>query len=92
YSTDLFDEPRIARMAEHWRNLLEALIADPQKRLSELPLLTQDEQRALQDSLGVGKGEHRLDQCIHTLFGQQALKRADAPALTFGGATLSYRE
>ena len=92
YSTDLFDEPRIARMAEHWRNLLEALIADPQKRLSELPLLTQDEQRALQDSLGVEKGEHRLDQCIHTLFSQQALKRADAPALTFGGATLSYRE
>ncbi|MCF5721436.1 non-ribosomal peptide synthetase [Pseudomonas syringae] len=92
YSTDLFDEPRIARMAEHWRNLLEALIADPQQRLSELPLLTQDEQRALQDSLGVEKGEHRLDQCIHTLFSQQALKRADAPALTFGGATLSYRE
>ncbi len=92
YSTDLFDEPRIARMAEHWRNLLEALIADPQQRLSELPLLTQDEQRALHDSLGVEKGEHRLDQCIHTLFCQQALKRADAPALTFGGATLSYRE
>ena len=39
YSTDLFDEPRIARMAGHWRNLLEALLADPQQRLSELPLL-----------------------------------------------------
>ncbi|WP_134929179.1 condensation domain-containing protein, partial [Pseudomonas protegens] len=26
YSTDLFDEPRIARMAAHWRNLLQALI------------------------------------------------------------------
>ncbi|TFY84469.1 amino acid adenylation domain-containing protein [Pseudomonas kairouanensis] len=92
YSTDLFDEPRIARMAEHWRNLLEALIANPQQRLSELPLLTQDEQRALQDSLGIEKGEHRLDQCIHTLFSQQAATRGDAPALTFAGATLSYRE
>ena len=92
YSTDLFDEPRIARMAEHWRNLLEALIADPQQRLSELPLLTQDEQRALQASLGVEKGEHRLDQCIHTLFSQQAAARGDAPALTFAGVTLSYRE
>ncbi|WP_028617291.1 non-ribosomal peptide synthetase [Pseudomonas canadensis] len=92
YSTDLFDEPRIARMAEHWRNLLEALIADPQQRLSELPLLGADEQRVLQDSLGIEKGEHRLDQCIHPLFSQQAAARGDAPALTFAGVTLSYRE
>ncbi|NVZ72778.1 non-ribosomal peptide synthetase [Pseudomonas costantinii] len=92
YSTDLFDEPRIVRMAEHWRNLLEALIADPQQRLSELPLLTANEQRALQDSLGVEAGVHRLDQCIHQLFSQQATARADAPALTFAGETLSYRE
>ncbi|SFU92729.1 non-ribosomal peptide synthetase [Pseudomonas sp. OV546] len=92
YSTDLFDEPRIARMAERWRNLLEALIANPQQRLSELPLLTAAEQRALQDSLGIEAGEHRLDQCIHQLFSQQAAARGDAPALTFAGETLSYRE
>ena len=92
YSTDLFDEPRIARMAEHWRNLLQALIANPQQRLSELPLLTAVEQRALQDSLGIEAGEHRLDQCIHPLFTQQAVKHADAPALTFAGVTLTYRE
>ena len=92
YSTDLFDEPRIARMAEHWRNLLHALIANPKQRLSELPLLSADEQRVLQDSLGVEKGEHRLDQCIHQLFSQQASQRADAPALTFAGVTLTYAE
>ncbi|MFL1493541.1 non-ribosomal peptide synthetase [Pseudomonas antarctica] len=92
YSTDLFDEPRIARMAEHWRNLLEALIANPQQRLSELPLLTATEQRALQNSLGVEAGEHRLDQCIHALFSQQANSCPDAPALTFAGETLTYRE
>nr|WP_314561314.1 non-ribosomal peptide synthetase [uncultured Pseudomonas sp.] len=92
YSTDLFDEPRIARMAEHWRNLLEALIANPQQRLSELPLLTAAEQHALQDSLGAEAGEHRLDQCIHQLFSQQAAAHGDAPALTFAGVSLSYRE
>ncbi|MGU3305093.1 non-ribosomal peptide synthetase [Pseudomonas sp. M5A4_2d] len=92
YSTDLFDEPRIARMAEHWRNLLEALIASPEQRLSELPLLTAVEQRALHDSLGVEPGVHRLDQCLHSLFSQQAAARPDAAALTFAGETLSYRE
>ncbi|MBN0977507.1 non-ribosomal peptide synthetase [Pseudomonas hygromyciniae] len=92
YSTDLFDEPRIARMAVHWCNLLEALIADPQQRLSELPMLQADEQRALQGSLGVEAGEHRLDQCIHHLFSAQVQARPDSPALTFAGQTLSYRE
>ncbi|MBJ2240825.1 non-ribosomal peptide synthetase [Pseudomonas sp. MF6768] len=92
YSTDLFDEPRIARMAAHWRNLLEALIADPQQRLSELAMLQAHEQRALQDGLGIEAGEHRLDQCIHSLFSAQVQARADAPALTFAGQTLSYRE
>ena len=79
-------------MAKHWRNLLEALIANPQQRLSELPLLSAVEQRALQDSLGVEQGEHRLDHCIHQLFSQQAQASGDAPALTFAGVTLSYRE
>ncbi|EJM80943.1 non-ribosomal peptide synthetase [Pseudomonas sp. GM60] len=92
YSTDLFDEPRIARMAGHWRNLLEALLADPQQRLSELPLLEATEQQKLLDSLGIEPGEHRLDQCIHHLFSEQALVRKDAPALTFAGQTLSYAE
>ncbi|WP_130901319.1 non-ribosomal peptide synthetase [Pseudomonas sp. Sample_11] len=92
YSTDLFDEPTIERMARHWRNLLEALIADPQQRLSELPLLDNTEQQHLLDSLGIEPGEHRLDQCIHHLFAEQALARKDAPALTFAGQTLSYAE
>ncbi len=92
YSTDLFDEPRIARMAGHWRNLLQALIDDPQRRLCELPLLQADEQQHLLDSLSVEPGEQRLDQCIHHLFSEQALARKDAPALTFAGQTLSYSE
>jgi non-ribosomal peptide synthetase component F len=76
----------------HWRNLLEALIADPQQRLSQLPLLDPAEQQHLLDSLGVEPGERRLDQCIHHLFAEQALARKDAPALTFAGQTLSYAE
>ncbi|MHC8306664.1 non-ribosomal peptide synthetase [Pseudomonas sp. PB3P13] len=92
YSTDLFDESRIARMAGHWRNLLEALLADPQQRLGELPLLDAGEQQSLLDSLAVEPGEHRLDLCIHQLFSEQALVRGDAPALTFGDQTLSYAD
>ena len=92
YSTDLFDEPRIARMAAHWRNLLDALLVDPQQRLGELPLLAADERQHLLDSLGVEAGEQRLDQCIHSLFSARVKANPEAGALTFRGETLSYGE
>ena len=92
YSTDLFDEPRIARMAEHWRNLLEALLGDPQQRLSELPLLGSDEQQRLLDGLAPSAAGHDLDLCIHRLFAEQAQAHPDAIALTFAGQHLSYGE
>ena len=92
YSTDLFDEPRIARMAEHWCNLLEALLGDPQQRLSELPLLGDAEQQRLLDGLAPSAAGHDLDLCIHRLFAEQAQAHPDAIALTFAGEHLSYGE
>ena len=38
YSTDLFDEARIERMAGHFSTLLQAAAANPDRRLSDLPL------------------------------------------------------
>jgi non-ribosomal peptide synthetase component F len=36
YSTDLFDDPTIGRMLDHFRSLLEGVVADPEERLSML--------------------------------------------------------
>ena len=86
----MFDEPRIASMAEHWRNLLHALLADPQQRLSELPLLDGAAQQRLLDGLAPVAGEQRLDHCVHVLFAEQARMRPEAIALTFAGQHVSY--
>ncbi|PTQ68386.1 non-ribosomal peptide synthetase [Pseudomonas sp. GV071] len=92
YSCDLFDEPRIARMASHLVNLLDAMLATPQQRLAELPLLTADEQQHLLANLSEEAGEHALDNTVHALFAAQAAATPTAPALTFAGHTLSYAE
>lgn len=39
YNTDLFNGATIARMAEQYENLLEAFVADPDRRLCDLPLV-----------------------------------------------------
>ena len=47
YSTDLFDPATIERMAGHLQVLLEGIVANPDRKLTELPLLTQAEQHQL---------------------------------------------
>ena len=90
YSQDLFDAPRIAAMAEHWRRLLEALLGDPRQRLAELPLLSAAEREAQWEQLaGVAP---RPATTLDALFARQAAATPAAPALTFAGATLSYAE
>ncbi|AFZ33016.1 amino acid adenylation domain protein [Gloeocapsa sp. PCC 7428] len=47
YSEDLFDRETIARLVAHFQTLLEGIVANPDARLSELPLLTPAEQQQL---------------------------------------------
>ncbi|MCC7369190.1 MAG: non-ribosomal peptide synthetase, partial [Chloroflexi bacterium] len=43
YDTDLFERATIERLVEHWGVLLDGIAADPERRLSELPLLSEVE-------------------------------------------------
>src|SRR5204863_7978553 len=38
YNADLFDAPQMAQFLEHFQSLLEAVAADPDLRLTDLPL------------------------------------------------------
>ena len=91
YSRDLFDEPRIARMAEHWQQLLASLIDNPQQRLCELPMLSAAEQQVLVSQLQ-GEQGLSLSDTVHGLFAAQAQRTPQANALTFAGQHLSYAE
>ncbi|MDP9540961.1 condensation domain-containing protein, partial [Pseudomonas putida] len=45
YATALFDEATIAQLAGHWQGLLAAIVAQPQQRIAELPLLNATQQQ-----------------------------------------------
>jgi non-ribosomal peptide synthetase component F len=47
YSTDLFDPPTADRMLDHLGKLLESALAEPDRPVSALPMLTEEEQRML---------------------------------------------
>ncbi|HLL45320.1 MAG TPA: condensation domain-containing protein, partial [Longimicrobiaceae bacterium] len=66
YATDLFEGETVGRMAEQLGVLLEAVAADPGRRLSELPLLSAAERaRVLEEWNATGR---ELPQgCVHEL-------------------------
>jgi amino acid adenylation domain-containing protein/non-ribosomal peptide synthase protein (TIGR01720 family) len=92
YATDLFAPATIKRMACHWQNLLQAMVADQQQLISQLNLLDQDEQRhilALWNQTGAGFSAERL---VHELVADRARENPAAVAVKFDAQTLSYGE
>jgi len=91
YNTDLFEASTISRMIGHFQTLLEGIVADPDKRLWELPLLTVAEQQQLM-ALNHTKVDYPLEACIHQLFEAQVERTPDAVAVVFENEQLTYRE
>ena len=71
YSTDLFDDDRIERMAGHYQVLLEAVASDPDRTLAELPLLTRSEREQILDAWNRTEVGYPKDRCVHELFEEQ---------------------
>ncbi len=92
YNTDLFDAETVTRIVEHFCNLLEGIVANPQARLSDLPLLTAEELHQQLVEWNNTQVEYPQQQCIHELFEAQVEKTPDAVAVIFEHQQLTYHE
>ncbi|RZU53359.1 amino acid adenylation domain-containing protein [Krasilnikovia cinnamomea] len=82
FSTDLFDAATVDRMIGHWRTLLDAVLADPDRPLwsvsLDVPAAAPERDRA------------PAAHCLHHGFEAAADRFPDRPALTYGDTTISY--
>jgi len=92
YNTDLFDASTIERMAAHFETLLKEIVANPEQRLAELPLLTAQERYQLLIEWNDTAADYRKDECIHTLFEEQVERNGDKVALISETAKLTFGE
>ncbi len=92
YSSDLFDAARIERMAGHFRTLLSAAVADPERAIAELPLLTPREERAILFEWNGTETDDPRDRTLHGLLEAQVDRAPDAPAIVTEEGEISYRE
>ncbi len=92
YANDLFEAPSIARMAQHWISLLQAMVADGEQRIGELPMLAADEQHVLTHAWNQTGEAYPTERGIHQLIEDQVQRTPDAPALVFGETALTYAQ
>ena len=92
YNTDLFDDDRIARMFGHYQTLLEAVATGPDRRLAELPMLTNGERQQLLVEWNATDVILSQDVCVHQLFERQVERTPDAIAVVFGNQKITYRQ
>ncbi|HZA11267.1 non-ribosomal peptide synthetase [Mycobacterium sp.] len=91
YNTDLFDATTIERMAGHFDTLLGGIVADPDRRVSQLPLLTGAERRqraGWNQTLVVYDAPPRLDEMVAAT----VARIPGANAVTCDDRELTYAE
>ena len=92
YNTDLFSAQRVQRFIGHYKQLLTAIVNNPQQRVSELPLLTETEQQLLQGFNDTARALPQAELCAHQLFEEQVARTPEAVALIAEDEQLSYAE
>jgi len=92
YDTNRFEAAAITRMLGHIQVLMESIAAGAEQKISELRLLTQDEQRQLLVQWNDTETEYAGDVCIHQLFEKQVESTPDAVAAVFKDKKIIYRE
>lgn len=93
YRTDLFAPETINRMIGHFETLLKGIIAEPQKPITHLPILTSHEKNQLLFQWNQTQFEYPLYQqnkCLHQLFELQVEKTPNNVAVVFKNQSLTY--
>ncbi|AEI67139.1 non-ribosomal peptide synthase/polyketide synthase [Corallococcus macrosporus] len=90
YNADLFSPTTIQRMASHWLTLLEAAVATPEQRLSELPLLSLDERHQLLVAWNNTRAAYPRETPVHVQLAELAARAPDSVALSWEGGQLTF--
>ena len=92
YSTDLFNTATISAMLRCWRILLEGVIANPDARIDELPLLAGAEREQLLNGWNETRHAFPAEHTLPELFEAQVAARPDALAVISDKEQLTFAE
>lgn len=92
YNTDLFETAAMMRMAAHFQQLLNGIVADPEQHLADLPLLTEvDRHHLLMQWSQTGK-DYAADICVHELFEEQVKTTPQKVAAVYQDEAVTFQQ
>ncbi|MFK8101673.1 MAG: amino acid adenylation domain-containing protein [Saprospiraceae bacterium] len=92
YSTDLFLPTTIDNLFQHYENLLTALVAQPNRPIGALKLLSVTEEKELLETFNATDFAYPHQQSIVEIFEAQVAAQPKHVALKIGADTMSYQE
>jgi amino acid adenylation domain-containing protein len=93
YDGDLFEAPTIDRLAANFQRLLEGLVADPNRGIEDVELVTEEERHAILDRFNDAPSVPPPPAALaHQRFEAAAAARPEAAALRWIGGSMTYQE
>jgi Condensation domain len=87
YSTELFDDATAKRIARHFEKLLESIVDDPDRPISRLPMLLDEEREVILSKWAKAPAEFPRHLLVKDLFEDWAKRTPEAPI----GISMSVR-
>jgi amino acid adenylation domain-containing protein/non-ribosomal peptide synthase protein (TIGR01720 family) len=92
YKQDLYEEATIACMLEHVERVLEGMVGDVRRPVSELSLLNENDRNQLLKVWNKTERDYNDEFCVPQLFEVRAAEEPDAIAVICEGEQLDYEE
>ncbi len=92
YSTELFDHATGVRIGRHFEKLLDSIASDPERPISRLPMLLDDERSVILSRWSKAPAEFPSGPLVKDLFEEWASRTPTADAVVIDGERLTYEE
>ncbi|MEO1374539.1 MAG: amino acid adenylation domain-containing protein, partial [Cyanobacteria bacterium J06635_10] len=92
YNSDILDSATVAKISEHFQNLLTAIVENPEMPVGKLRMLSVEERQQVLVEWNNTKTNYPQDKCIYQLFENQVEKTPDEIAVVFDEQKLTYSQ
>ncbi|GFZ99055.1 non-ribosomal peptide synthetase [Okeania sp. KiyG1] len=92
YNSDVLAAETVTQIAEHFQNLLTAIVENPQTEIDKLAILSDREKQQILVEWNDTKVDYPQGKCIHELFEAQVEKTPNAVAVVLAEEKLTYSQ
>ncbi|MCP1426503.1 bacitracin synthase 3 [Paenibacillus xylanexedens] len=92
YCSDLFSLQTVENMGNHFIQLLKGILSNPQGKLGEFEVVSEEEKQTLQHVYNDNARSYPLHQRVYEWIEQNALRTPDQVAVMHDGRSMTYHE